>query len=280
MFQNRSFFLFSCLFIGFSGLRQFVLCAVTCGVVSLSAAADDFLFSHEQVLGTTFELTITCAELHTAQQAERRALAEIDRLESIFDPFVQAKAGQDGTGLGLAIAHRLVGLMGGALTVTSIVGEGSRFRFAIPMQAVSESWDAVTRVAPPEPAPAELTALIVDDSDASRALLGRQVARLGVPHRAVASGAEALDALSHRVRYTSVLLDLDMPGMDGFEVAAAIRGSQDARISRIPIIALTTQADQDLAAKCRAAAMDGLITKPVDLSELRDQFERLHVRKG
>ncbi len=203
-----------------------------------------------------------------------------DRLESIFDPFVQAKAGQDGTGLGLAIAHRLVGLMGGALTVTSIVGEGSRFRFAIPMQAVSENWDAVTRVAPPEPAPAELTALIVDDSDASRALLGRQVARLGVPHRAVASGAEALDALSHRVRYTSVLLDLDMPGMDGFEVAAAIRGSQDARISRIPIIALTTQADQDLAAKCRAAAMDGLITKPVDLSELRDQFERLHVRKG
>jgi len=87
MFQNRSFFLFSCLFTGFSGLRQFVLCAVTCGVVSLSAAADDFLFSHEQVLGTTFELTITCAELHTAQQAERRALAEIDRLESIFSSY-------------------------------------------------------------------------------------------------------------------------------------------------------------------------------------------------
>ena len=89
-----------------------------------------------------------------------------------------------------------------------------------------------------------------------------------------------MDALSHRVRYTSVLLDLEMPDMDGFEVAAAIRGSQDVRISRIPIIALATQADQDLAARCRAAQMDGLITKPVDLSELRDQFERLHVRKG
>ena len=202
-----------------------------------------------------------------------------DRLESIFDPFVQAKAGQDGTGLGLAIAHRLVGLMGGNLAVTSTVGEGSRFRFAIPMPTVSESWDAVTRMAPPEPAAADDTALIVDDSEASRALLSRQVARLGVPHRAVGSGVEALDALSHRVRYTSVLLDLDMPGMDGFDVAAAIRGSEDSRIARIPIIALATQADQDLAARCRAAQMDGLLTKPVDLSELRDQFERLHVSK-
>jgi CheY-like chemotaxis protein len=95
----------------------------------------------------------------------------------------------------------------------------------------------------------------------------------------VASGAEALDALSHCVRYTSVLLDLEMPGMDGFEVAAAIRGSEDSRIARIAIIALATQADQDLAARCRAAHMDGLLTKPVDLSELRDQFDRLHVSK-
>jgi two-component system sensor histidine kinase EvgS len=202
-----------------------------------------------------------------------------DRLESIFDPFVQAKAGQDGTGLGLAIAHRLVGLMGGTLNVSSTVGEGSRFRFSIPMPAHSQTWETDSGAAPPDTSPADDTALIVDDSDASRALLSRQVARLGVPHRAVASGAEAIDALSHRVRYTSVLLDLDMPEMDGFQVAQAIRASEDVRVARIPIIALTTQADQDLAARCRAAQMDGLLIKPVDLSELRDQFERLHVNR-
>jgi two-component system sensor histidine kinase EvgS len=70
-----------------------------------------------------------------------------------------------------------------------------------------------------------------------------------------------------------------MPEMDGFQVAQAIRASEDVRVARIPIIALTTQADQDLAARCRAAQMDGLLIKPVDLSELRDQFERLHVNR-
>jgi CheY-like chemotaxis protein len=79
------------------------------------------------------------------------------------------------------------------------------------------------------------------------------------------------------VRYTSVLLDLDMPEMDGFQVAAAIRESTDPRVARIPIIALANQVDQDLASRCRAAHMDGLLTKPVDLSELRDQFDRLLV---
>jgi len=202
-----------------------------------------------------------------------------DRVSSIFDPFVQAKAGQDGTGLGLAIAHRLSSLMGGSLSVSSVVGEGSRFRFAIPMPTVTESWDVGIRPPSVEPAPMVDTALIVDDSEASRALLSRQVARLGVPHRAVASGAEALDALSHRVRYTSVLLDLDMPDMDGFEVAAAIRASSDPRVARIPIVALANHMDQDLAARCRAATMDGLLTKPVDLSELRDQFDRLLVSR-
>jgi signal transduction histidine kinase/CheY-like chemotaxis protein len=200
-----------------------------------------------------------------------------DRVGSIFDPFVQAKAGQEGTGLGLAIAHRLVSLMGGSLSVSSVVGEGSRFRFAILMPTASENGDAGVRSTATEPAPLADAALIVDDSEASRALLGRQVARLGVPHRAVASGAEALDALSRRVRYTSVLLDLDMPEMDGFQVAAAIRESTDPRVARIPIIALANQVDQDLTSRCRAAHMDGLLSKPVDLSELRDQFDRLLV---
>jgi CheY-like chemotaxis protein len=70
-----------------------------------------------------------------------------------------------------------------------------------------------------------------------------------------------------------------MPDMNGFEVAAAIRSSSDPRVARIPIIALATHADQDLAARCRAASMDGLLTKPVDLSELRDQFDRLLVNR-
>ena len=169
--------------------------------------------------------------------------------------------------------------MGGSLSVVSVGGEGSRFRFAIPMPTVTESWDVGIRPQSIEPAPIVDTALIVDDSEASRALLSRQVARLGVPHRAVASGADALDALSHRVRYTSVLLDLDMPDMDGFEVAAAIRASSDPRVARIPIVALANQIDQDLAARCRAATMDGLLSKPVDLSELRDQFDRLLVSR-
>ncbi len=201
-----------------------------------------------------------------------------DRIAMIFDPFVQARRGQDGTGLGLAIADRLVSLMGGSLSVDSVEREGSRFRFSIALPAVSgfgASANEPPKEAETQTAAVDAIALVVDDSEVQRALLMRQVARLGIPARAVSSGAQAIEALTHRVRYGVVLLDIDMPGMDGFEVTAAIRAFSDPRVSRTPIVGLVAAADEDFVARCRAAGMDGLLRKPVDLGELRHQIDRI-----
>jgi PAS domain S-box-containing protein len=206
-----------------------------------------------------------------------------DRLGDIFDPFVQARTGQEGTGLGLAIADRLVGLMGGRLQVDSVVGQGTTFRFQLRMaEATAESGEA-----PVEPAavaaPADRIVLVVDRSEASRGLLMRQLARIGVPARAVGSGEEALDALGHGAPYGLVLVDVGMPGLDGAATAAAIRDLPDRRASRVPVVGLVagdSLRDREI---CRDGGLAGHLSKPVDIGELRlavDRWLRAEIDRG
>lgn len=201
-----------------------------------------------------------------------------DRLSTIFDPFVQAKRSDEGTGLGLAISDRLVTLMGGQFQVTSTVGSGSTFRFTVELPEVSEAPSAPAEgSAPDEPVLPADSVLVVDDSDASRNLVLRQLSRLGVTARGAASGDEALELLEASRAFGLVLLDADMPGLDGPATTERIRASQRRTVASVPVIGLVVGDDPDWLARCRAARMDGHLSKPVDLAELRRVVDELLV---
>ena len=139
-----------------------------------------------------------------------------DRLADIFDPFVQAQRGQDGTGLGLAISERLVHLMGGRLEVGSEVGRGSTFEFELALPEARRARSAADTVGGPSPrSTSDRIVLVVDHSTATRSLLMRQLARIGVPARAVGSASEAIDALGHGAPYGLVLVDIGLPDPGG-----------------------------------------------------------------
>lgn len=198
-----------------------------------------------------------------------------DRLADIFDPFVQARSGQEGTGLGLAIADRLVGLMGGRLQVDSVENLGTTFRFQLQMPEAGAEAAADSAAEPVSPsAQPDSIVLVVDRSEASRGLLMRQLARIGVPARAVGSGEEALAALGHGAPYGLVLVDVGMPGLDGAATAAAIRELPDRRVSRVPVLGLVagdSLRDREI---CRDGGLAGHLAKPVDIGELRQAVDR------
>ena len=204
-----------------------------------------------------------------------------DRISAIFDPFVQAKAGNEGTGLGLAISDRLVSLMGGRFDVTSVLGQGSSFRFAVRLPVVAPAAGSGSNPGAAEATGADATpnaaatVLVVDDSEASRNLVLRQLSRLGVSAVAAASGSEALDLLESSARLSLVLLDADMPELDGPATTARIRASGRRTVADVAVIGLVVGDDPDWLERCRVSGMDGHLSKPVDLAELRRVVDEL-----
>jgi len=199
-------------------------------------------------------------------------------LERLFQRFMRADESpsrrQGGTGLGLEISRDLARLMGGDITVQSEIGRGSVFTVALPLPTA----------APPTPAqltpetitaartPGPLRVLVAEDHPVNRAYLEAVLDKLG--HQAVfkEDGDGAVRAMQQH-EFDVVLMDLHMPGMDGFAAARAIRSMPPPR-GRVPIIALTAdafQASRDLA---RQAGMDGFLTKPAHLPQLREALER------
>jgi len=233
--------------------------------------------------GNAVKFTVTGSVTIVASVGQRRGGAAVvefevrdtgpgipaDRLTAIFDPFVQARTGNEGTGLGLAISDRLVSLMGGQIRVSSTVGEGSSFRFQLRLPEISEGTQLDVTDTDEDAHVDIATVLVVDDSGASRNLVVRQLTRLGVAAVAVASGEEALDVLEQRRAIGLVLLDVDMPELDGPDTCVRMRAADDPRISTVPVIALVAGDDDEVLERCRRSGMDGHLSKPVDLSELR-----------
>jgi CheY-like chemotaxis protein len=117
--------------------------------------------------------------------------------------------------------------------------------------------------------------LVVDDSDASRTLVLRQLARLGIPAVAAASGEEALAVLDSTRGVALVLLDADMPGIDGPQTTARIRTSERRTVADVAVIGLVVGDDKGWLERCRESGMDGHLSKPVDLAELRRVVDEL-----
>jgi signal transduction histidine kinase/AmiR/NasT family two-component response regulator/HPt (histidine-containing phosphotransfer) domain-containing protein len=190
----------------------------------------------------------------------------------IFQPFVQADSGIarrfGGTGLGLAICRRLVEAMGGAISVSSVEGQGSRFHFTIAVEEVARG-DAprpVRGTALPSLGP--MRVLVVDDHPVNREVARLLLKRLGVAAVSVATAEEALAACAASP-FDVILMDLEMPETDGIAAAQAIRAS-GLPGATAAILAVTAHAGEAHRARCHEAGMAGYLAKPVRVEQLAD----------
>jgi len=199
--------------------------------------------------------------------------------QMIFSAFAQADTSTTrvfgGTGLGLTISARLTALMGGEISVSSRLGSGSEF--CASMRLIQ----APPQIALPVPDPlgageSKRTGhvLLAEDNAVNQMIARRMLERLGYAVTIARNGREAVDQ-ARTTRFDAVLMDVQMPEMNGLEATQAIR-SMERGGPRLPIIALTANAMQGDQAQCLAAGMDAYLTKPVDMQALeRTLRERL-----
>ncbi len=195
-----------------------------------------------------------------------------ERQDELFQPFVQLQPDRGGSGLGLAISRRLVEAMGGRIGLESRPGEGSCFWFELPLPAAAPPAAAV-QPAPGAPA-RPLHVLLAEDDPTNQQVALRSLQRLGHRVDIVASGCAALRALAAR-RYDLVLMDLQMPEMDGLEATRRIRAGQGVLDPQVPVIGLTAFALSDDRGRCLAAGMDDHVPKPYRVRDLAAAIARL-----
>lgn len=203
------------------------------------------------------------------------------RVTDIFSTFQQLEGGDTrsfgGAGLGLSLVQRLVELLGGHIQVESHHGEGSAFRFELPLEVAS------TTVLPAEPEavlPAEIPlskrALVVEDNPVNQRVAMALLNRLGFQTEAVTNGKEALDKVhANHLGFDVILMDCQMPVMDGYETTRYIREWETANgLGRTPVIALTADVLPGTEQNCHESGMDDYLSKPVRKENLREVLER------
>jgi CheY-like chemotaxis protein len=205
-------------------------------------------------------------------------------MATLFDRFTQADSTTmrryGGSGLGLAITREIVQMMGGTVATTSTPGLGSRFTISIPSRFVErgELAAAATESDSAEAARAPLRILVAEDNDVNQILISAVLARMGHVVHLVADGHQAVEAV-RRGDYDLVLMDLQMPGMDGMEATQAIRALGGIRAG-LPIIAMTANAFEEDRQACLAAGMDDYVAKPIDVAHLAQAIARCSVAVG
>lgn len=195
-----------------------------------------------------------------------------DALDKLFDPFVQAEASltrkYQGAGLGLAITKRLVDLMEGNLSVESEEGHGSTFYFTVPFWAARENMPPALEKSGAAVKPPALKVLLAEDDAISQITMTKQLEKFGYDIKSVENGEAAL-ALLQEDDFDLVIMDVQMPVLDGVETAKAVRREEaGAKNKNIPIIAMTAFAMAGDKEKFLAAGMDGYVPKPVELDVL------------
>lgn len=182
---------------------------------------------------------------------------EPEHLRKIFDSFEQIEAGLarrfPGLGLGLTLAQGLARVMGGELEVETMLGKGTTFAFTIPM---GESNLEVSYVRP-----AERQVMVVDDNEAARKVADAFLRRGGYKVTLASSGKEALQ-LAAQQKFDIVVMDLQMPDMDGIETTSRLRSIDG--YGQTPVLALTANAGDEFRLLCLSQGMQGYLPKPVD----------------
>lgn len=203
----------------------------------------------------------------------------LDETNKLFRPFTQMDTSTTrkfgGSGLGLAISHGLVTQMGGTIEVESEIGAGSTFTVAFPIMRASGDYrtEAINRVNRLEGSLRDLRVLVAEDNAVNQAVARGLLDKLGAKADIAGDGDEAVRMLNdpevERV-YDVILMDIQMPVMDGYRATAAIRA--DRRFDSVPIIAMTAHAQSTEREKCLAAGMQDHLTKPVRLESLADKL--------
>lgn len=205
-----------------------------------------------------------------------------DYLEHIFEPFSREKnstlSGVHAIGLGLTIAKSIVDLLGGTIDVESEQNRGSIFTVNLSLR-----FQELPQASPPAAAPARKvrSILLVEDNEINREIEMELLERMGFEVCPTENGQEALDKVKASAPgdFDLVLMDLQMPVMDGWQAAVAIRALPDAQLANLPIIALSANVSERDQKKSRDSGIDAHLIKPMDLPLLRKTIEELTEKK-
>ncbi len=202
-----------------------------------------------------------------------------DKIKSIFNVFEQAELttskSYGGTGLGLAIVKQLIESQGGAISVTSILGQGSTFSFSLPFAKTTIKSEQEVETIKLDSEIKELRILVAEDVPLNQLLIKIILNDFGFQYEIVANGKLAVEKLQTNT-YNIILMDLQMPEMNGFEATQYIRQTIK---SQIPIIALTADVTTADVTKCKELGMDDYISKPIDEKQLYNKIIELVKRK-
>jgi signal transduction histidine kinase/ActR/RegA family two-component response regulator len=218
-------------------------------------------------------------QLHFVVSDTGVGIAE-EKQKLIFEAFSQADGSTarkfGGTGLGLSISTQLVALMGGKIWVESALGHGSHFHFTGSFAQASQAEEFVSpspsKLAVPE-AHRKLRVLLAEDNAVNQKIAMRVLEKHGHDVTVAADGRMALAALD-RATFDVVLMDVQMPEMDGFEATATIRDHERETGIHLPIIAMTAHAMPGDRERCIAAGMDSYIAKPIKAAELIELLQK------
>ena len=199
-----------------------------------------------------------------------------DELQQLFNPFVQAnphsEGARAGTGLGLAISQSLCQMMGGSLTIKSLQGVGTQVRLAMPLQRVATPAEPVPLVPEVEAPVAHLNVLVIDDHPANLLLMEQQLSFLGLRLSSARDGREGLEKW-RTGGFDVVILDCNMPRMNGYQVAEAVRAEEHLRgWPRCVILGYTANAQPEVRPKCLDVGMDDCLLKPISLQMLTQRL--------
>ncbi len=205
-----------------------------------------------------------------------------DKLEYVFETFTQASSDTTrkygGTGLGLTITKRLLELQNSPISVKSKLGEGSGFYFTLWFRkSEAQALNLYPASAMPDSESQPLRGrkiLLVEDNEINRLVAAKIFQKWGIVLDEVTNGMEAVERVQ-QTTYDIVLMDLQMPHMDGYETTQLIRGLEGSYFSQLPIIAITASVMPDVQEKTRSSGMNDCVTKPFQPEELYGKMLRL-----
>lgn len=198
--------------------------------------------------------------------------------EMIFNDFDQVKptfsTKYGGTGLGLSITRKLLNLMGGAIALQSEAGKGSTFYFDLEFD-LSESQNEIPSKGNGSIVPTNhLNLLMAEDNDVNALVLGKIIKKWGFEFHRVVNGEEAVKAAKDQ-KFDCILMDIQMPVMDGFDATKAIK-----KFSQTPVIALTAAAKLEILERIDECGFDGFVAKPIDAAELLKKIREVVSEKN